>query len=174
MNTESVKPFMPGPGPAAPSGARAQSALALPASPAPLFSFEGNPVGNVAPPDTEGAIGPNHYVQYVNVAVRVYDKTTHALIGTRFLLSSLFAQLGGLCSATDNGDPVVLYDQLADRWILYPVRLHGPARRPRSTSASRSPRRPIRPAPITCTTSRCPATSSPTIPSSGPGRTATT
>jgi hypothetical protein len=123
LNVIQVKQNMPGPGPTAPSAA--PSALSVP-SPAPLFSFEGNSAahntaffgGTVAPPDTNGAVGPNHYVQYVNLLVGVYDKTTHALIGGRFALSSFFAPLGGICAATNDGDPVVLYDKLSNRWIL--------------------------------------------------------
>jgi hypothetical protein len=117
LNDVQVKQSLPGPGPTMASGAPA-SILALPPSPAPLFTFEGNGVGNNAPPDTNGAIGPKHYVQQVNLTVGVYDKFTHTLIGSRFLLSSLFAPLGGICATTDDGDPVVLYDKLADRWIL--------------------------------------------------------
>jgi hypothetical protein len=122
LNVVEVKQNMPGNGPTAPSS---RASLSVP-SPAPLFSFEGNSAANntaffgstVAPPDTNGAIGPNHYVQYVNLLVGVYDKTTHALVGGRFALSSFFAPLGGICAATNNGDPVVLYDKLSNRWIL--------------------------------------------------------
>ena len=118
LNTAEVKQFSSGNVPAVNSGARTLAAQDALLSPPPLFTFEGQPVGNVAPPDTNGAIGPNHYVQQVNNSVAVYDKATHALIGSRFLLSSLFAKLGGTCAITDDGDPVVLYDKLANRWIL--------------------------------------------------------
>src|SRR4029453_11712605 len=61
--------------------------------------------------------GPNHYVQCVNTACQVFDKTG-AAAAPAFLLSSLFASLGGDCSTGDDGDPIVLYDPLADRWHL--------------------------------------------------------
>ncbi|HEX8197227.1 MAG TPA: hypothetical protein VF571_13625, partial [Pyrinomonadaceae bacterium] len=69
------------------------------------------------PPDPTGDVGPNNYVQAVNVLVRVYDKAGNAETPP-FKLSSLFAPLNTPCSRRDDGDPIVQYDQLADRWIL--------------------------------------------------------
>ena len=94
-------------------------------APAPSLTFDGiNNVDNanafgfrVLPPDTNGDVGPNHYVQMVNLLVRVFDKAGTPLTAP-FKLSSLFGSLGGICSTNDNGDPVVLYDPLADRWLL--------------------------------------------------------
>lgn len=71
----------------------------------------------VSPPDTNGDVGPNHYVQMTNLLVRVFDKNGTPLTPA-FRLSSLFQQLGGQCAAEDAGDPVVLYDPLSDRWLL--------------------------------------------------------
>ena len=93
--------------------------------PAPLLSFDGvsnqdnfNAFGfRVSPPDTDGDVGPNHYVQIVNLLVRVYDKAGNPLTAP-FKLSSLFTPLGGQCAAPDAGDPIALYDPLADRWLL--------------------------------------------------------
>ncbi|PWU25252.1 MAG: hypothetical protein C5B48_02270 [Candidatus Rokuibacteriota bacterium] len=73
--------------------------------------------GRVLPPDTNGDVGPNHYVQTVNLLFRVYDKAGAPLIPPK-KMSSLFAPLGGICSTNDQGDPIVLYDGLADRWLL--------------------------------------------------------
>jgi hypothetical protein len=95
------------------------SALAsLPAS----TSFEGladtdNGAGLVNPSDSNGAVGPNHYVEVVNNRVRVYTKAGVPLTAP-FRQSSLFASLGGICSINDNGDPILLYDKLADRWQI--------------------------------------------------------
>ncbi|HSM52392.1 MAG TPA: hypothetical protein VLA75_13410 [Thermoanaerobaculia bacterium] len=89
------------------------------ATPAPLFDFEG--VGNVQglyPPDIEGAVGPNHYVQVVNVSYAVFDKTG-ALLGGPWPTNTLWAGLTGTPCATDNnGDAIFNYDQFADRWML--------------------------------------------------------
>lgn len=71
----------------------------------------------VSPPDTNGDVGPNHYVQMTNLLVRVFDKAG-APLTQPFRLSGLFQQLGGQCAAEDAGDPVVLYDPLSDRWVL--------------------------------------------------------
>jgi subtilisin-like proprotein convertase family protein len=71
----------------------------------------------VSPPDTNGDVGPNHYVQMTNLLVRVFNKAG-APVSQPFRLSTLFQQLGGQCAAEDAGDPVVLYDPLADRWLL--------------------------------------------------------
>ncbi|MFM9005142.1 MAG: hypothetical protein ACKOSR_06530, partial [Flavobacteriales bacterium] len=65
------------------------------------------------PFDPTGAVGPNHYVQMINTTTfRVYDKTTGTVILTQ--------TLGNLWSpATENaGDPIVMYDKPADRWML--------------------------------------------------------
>ncbi len=61
------------------------------------------------PPDTDGAIGPNHYVETVNRNFAVYDKVTGAEI-TNILLGAF---LPG-----SNGDPRVLFDHHSQRWIV--------------------------------------------------------
>ncbi len=93
--------------------------------PSPLLSFEGISSNDnaaaygfrIIPPDTNGDVGLNHYVQAVNSLVRIFDKQGNPLTPP-FKLSSLFSSLGTLCSQRDDGDPIVLYDPLADRWIL--------------------------------------------------------
>ncbi len=93
--------------------------------PQPLLTFDGLsnfdniPVYNALflPPDMIGDVGPNHYVQAVNSLVRVFDKSAKALTPP-FRMSQLFASLGTTCSTFDSGEPIVLYDTLADRWLL--------------------------------------------------------
>jgi hypothetical protein len=89
--------------------------------PTPSLTFEGidaTDEGNsVAPPDTNGDVGPNHYVQTVNNRVGIWDKNGNKLVPF-FTQSSLFAPLGGLAATVDRGDPVVLYDRMADRWLI--------------------------------------------------------
>ncbi len=78
----------------------------------PIFNFNGQGYTFLNPPDTVGDVGKDHYIQMINATeVAIYNKNTAALIQS-FSLTSL-----GGCS-TGNGDPVVLYDQLADRWLL--------------------------------------------------------
>lgn len=71
----------------------------------------------VSPPDTVGDVGPNHYVQMVNLMFRVFDKAGNPLTAP-LKVSSIFAPLGAPCGSRDDGDPIVLYDPLADRWML--------------------------------------------------------
>lgn len=93
--------------------------------PAPSVSFEGVPIDpddpflfiSGLPPDTNGEIGPNHYVQMVNTRFAVFDRSGRTLLGPA-PINSLFKGFGGKCEAMNDGDPVVLYDQFADRWIL--------------------------------------------------------
>jgi hypothetical protein len=95
-----------------------------PTIPAPLLTFDGiNSVQSgcgCLPPDTNGDVGPNHYVQSVNTSFRVFDKNGNPLAGP-VTFNSFFAPLGGgtPCGAGQNGgDPFVFYDQLADRWVI--------------------------------------------------------
>ncbi|MEO6326127.1 MAG: carboxypeptidase regulatory-like domain-containing protein [Thermoanaerobaculia bacterium] len=103
------------------NAARGPAPLVLPAV---LQNFPGISLNDTVtigqgflPPDTNGEVGPNHFVQTVNSAFRVWDKSGNPLTATA-TLSSLFAPLGPPCGALDDGDPVVNYDQLADRWII--------------------------------------------------------
>ena len=90
----------------------------------PLLTFEGTDrVGsgcNCRPPDTNGDVGPNHYVQTVNSGFRVFDKLGNPL--TPFTTyNSFFAPLPDTnpCGNNQNdGDPFVFYDQIADRWVV--------------------------------------------------------
>ncbi len=73
----------------------------------------------VIPPDTNGAVGPNHYVQIVNLTLAVYAKDGTRLAGP-ILNNALWANLapGSACREDNDGDPVVVYDRLADRWLI--------------------------------------------------------
>ena len=71
-----------------------------------------------APPDTVGAVGATQYVQWVNVSLAVYSKTNGALVSGPIAGNQLFASLGGPCSTTNDGDPIVQYDKAAARWVL--------------------------------------------------------
>lgn len=85
--------------------------------PAPILTFEGVGVNGGSPPDTNGAVGPNDYVQTVNVRARIFDKAGVPR-GPSFLLSTLLRPLGGVCAGNDNGDPIAVYDRIANRWVL--------------------------------------------------------
>ncbi len=77
------------------------------------------------PPDTNGAVGASQYVQMVNVTFAVYDKRDGALQLGPAPIHSLWRGFGGLCENggesavfSDGGDPIVLYDHLANRWMV--------------------------------------------------------
>src|SRR5579859_7995538 len=71
-----------------------------------------------APPDTNGAVGLTQYVQWVNTSFGIFAKSTGALISGVTPGNTLWKGFGGGCEANNNGDPIVLYDRLADRWVF--------------------------------------------------------
>lgn len=73
--------------------------------------------GRVNPPDPVGDVGPNHYVEMVNLVFGVYSKTGRLLLGP-LAVGDLWAGFPVDECTENSGDPVVLYDQRADRWIL--------------------------------------------------------
>lgn len=72
----------------------------------------------VAPPDTNGAVGSTQYVQWVNLSFAVFNKSTGALIKGPVAGNSLWAGFGGGCETNNSGDPIVTYDKLANRWVF--------------------------------------------------------
>ena len=89
-------------------------------APAPIQNFAGmafSPNGAGWPPDTNGDVGPNHYIQTVNTSVGIYSKTGTPQSVVTF---NTFFQgpAGSPCDTSNDGDPVVLYDASVDRWIV--------------------------------------------------------
>ena len=82
-----------------------------------IFNGTVNPFacGGCSPPDTIGDVGPNHYIQMVNATKVAIHNKAGALLTPRFDLGTLWPS--GPCTG-NAGDPVVLYDELADRWLL--------------------------------------------------------
>ena len=83
----------------------------------PVINIEG--VGNVNgvyPPDTEGDVGPDHYFQMINLSFAIWDKQGNLLYGP-VDNSTLWQGFIGPWTGTNDGDPIVLYDELADRWM---------------------------------------------------------
>ena len=73
----------------------------------------------IAPPDTIGDVGRDHYVQMFNLLTQVFDKNGNTVLGP-FPTSDVFNALWGQswCAHSDDGDPVVLYDEETDRWLV--------------------------------------------------------
>jgi len=99
-----------------------QQALAIPS---PIQNFEGlsnqdnfNTFGfRVNPPDPNGDVGPNHYVEMINLVFAVYSKTGTLLLGP-VDTGTLWSDFAVPDCTDPSGDPIVLYDQITDRWIL--------------------------------------------------------
>src|SRR5438874_6375741 len=96
-----------------------------PTIPAPLLTFEGmsnqdnfNIFGfRVNPPDPNGEVGRNNFVEMINLVYAVYDKAGNLLAGP-IDTGSLWAGFAIPDCTDPSGDPVVLYDQFEDRWLL--------------------------------------------------------
>lgn len=70
-----------------------------------------------APPDTNGDVGLNQYVQVVNTAIQVWDKNGTSL-GGPYPANAIFSGFGGKCETENDGDPVILFDSISDRWFF--------------------------------------------------------
>lgn len=82
----------------------------------PITSFKGQGGTGFIPPDTDGDVSNDHFVQMVNSKYNVYEKDGTHILGP-LDLGTLWAQLPGAPWGS-SGDPIVLYDEEADRWIL--------------------------------------------------------
>jgi hypothetical protein len=104
-----------------------QTTAGAAAAPALGASFDGvgqgftGPAGtfsvNSAPPDTNGQVGPNNYVQIVNSAFAIFNKSGAVLYGPA-ATNTLWSGFGGGCQTNNDGDATVVYDRQADRWII--------------------------------------------------------
>src|SRR6266853_402746 len=84
-----------------------------PLSPAPASNFQALPDNNTAiPPDTQGAVGPNHLMTTLNTQIRIQDRTGAGLSSVS--MSGFWASLGSLSVF----DPRILYDPYGGRWIF--------------------------------------------------------
>jgi hypothetical protein len=73
---------------------------------------------NCAPPDTNGEVGATQFVQIVNEGYQVFNKSTGASVFGPVGIETVWTGFGGVCEANGHGDPVMLYDQIADRWLI--------------------------------------------------------
>src|SRR5437773_774264 len=91
----------------------------------PGLGFDGLGVSRYAPSDVNGAAGTNQYVQWVNVAFAVFDKTTGAVLYGPTNGNTLWSGFGGPCQINNDGDPVVQYDKGANRWVMSQLSVTG-------------------------------------------------
>ncbi len=75
-------------------------------------------VSSVSPPDVNGEVGASYYVHTINVSngslVKVHNKSDGTLAGSFNTNTAFWTPI----SRTSVGDPVILYDEVAQRWIL--------------------------------------------------------
>jgi S-layer homology domain len=104
-----------------------EEALApVPAMPPPSLTFDGMNAAqsgcSCLPPDSDGDVGPNHYVNVVNSSIKIFDKSGNPLNGANgTTFNSFFSALPDTtpCGNGENkGDPFVFYDHLANRWVV--------------------------------------------------------
>jgi hypothetical protein len=82
--------------------------------------FEGLPFanGDWVVPDTNGAIGPTQFVEWINTQIAVFDRTTGAILLGPENGNTLWQGFGGVCETNNNGDPLAQFDKQAGRWVL--------------------------------------------------------
>lgn len=132
LNKRVIKPIIPGAGAGSrdfkdPLVDRARLGLVSPAMPTPSLTFDGasqvdnsaQGIGLVVPPDVNGDVGLNHYVSSVNLVYKIFNKNGTVAAGP-FRTNLLFSGLPATdpCRTQNAGDPIVVYDSLADRWHI--------------------------------------------------------
>lgn len=89
-------------------------------TPTPILDVNIDGVGNLFggfPPDTEGDIGPDHYIQMINLHFAIYEKDGTLVYGP-VQNSTLWNGFTGPWTGSNDGDPVVLWDDEAERWLM--------------------------------------------------------
>ncbi|HUF39364.1 MAG TPA: hypothetical protein VMN57_12640 [Anaerolineales bacterium] len=89
--------------------------------PGPTLNFAGLDLVNWGagwPPDTNGDIGLNHYIQTVNTSIGIYNRS--GVLQSAIKFNDFFPNDGSLasCGASNKGDPIVLFDDVSGRWII--------------------------------------------------------
>ena len=88
------------------------------------LDFEGvNNLNDIIPPDTEGDVSGDYYFQMVNLSFAIYDKAGNLVYGPADN-STLWDGFIGSWTGTNDGDPIVMYDEFADRWFASQFAIH--------------------------------------------------
>lgn len=88
-------------------------------TPTPSRNFPGmGNINGVLPPDIEGAVGRDYYVQQVNLSTAIYNKSDGTIAAGPFNTNQLWSGFGGSCESDNSGDAIALYDEQANRWVL--------------------------------------------------------
>jgi hypothetical protein len=105
-----------------PQGAAPLAPFRAAPAPGPLANFDGLDFSNWGaghPPDTNGDVGPQYYIQTINTSIGVFRKSDGVRVAA-FTFDTFMSQgnFGNLCDTDNFGDPVVLYDSFEDRWVI--------------------------------------------------------
>lgn len=103
-----------------------QSSHGLPISVTPGLNFKGIDEASqqaqslllAVPPDTNGTVGATQFIQWVNYAFEVFDKTSGAMLYGPAAGDAIWSGFGGPCETNNSGDPIAQYDKAAGRWVL--------------------------------------------------------
>ena len=131
VNPIDVRPgFAPDPSNSSPDGGMLTPSWQLGPTPGPIISVPGldeqdnvDTVGvAIVPPDINGDIGLDDsgariYIQYINLIWGVFDVTGNLTAGP-FAGNTFWTGFGGFCETNNDGDPIVLYDDQAGRWVF--------------------------------------------------------
>jgi hypothetical protein len=102
----------------APDGALQTKAFS-PNMPSTAQNFDGmSNACSCYPPDTNGEAGATQYLQMDNLQLQVFNKSTGASVLAAESITTLWSGFGGVCETSGYGDPVVVYDQFANRWVV--------------------------------------------------------
>ncbi|MEP6809767.1 MAG: dockerin type I domain-containing protein [Chthoniobacterales bacterium] len=93
------------------------------AAPSIGFNFAGMIGAGSYPPDNNGSVGNDQYVETVNTRYQVWtlnraNNTVTSLVGPSNINTLWTGFAGGNCAARNDGDPVVLFDKIAQRWVI--------------------------------------------------------
>ena len=78
------------------------------------------------PPDPAGAVGTTQYIEWVNTSLAVFNKGTGEIVYGPTPGNQIWTSMGGPCATYNDGQPVVQFDKLANRWVIGQLVLHGP------------------------------------------------
>jgi len=105
------------------------------------FSFDGFSLGNggnAIPPDTNGDVSPGTFAQWINSAWGTIDKVTGAR-SVPTAGNSFWSGFGGPCEANNDGDPIALWDDRAQRWVMSQFVVDDPGQQCFAISTSADP-----------------------------------
>jgi len=85
--------------------------------PSTSVNFDGASASGYIPPDPNGAAGTTQYMEVTNIKLAVYSKTGAVLIPPEST-NTLWAGFGGPCETVNGGDATVVWDALAQRWVV--------------------------------------------------------